>query len=300
MPIDSQRIASAIDVETLKKKTIAVVGVGASIGSLCDLVRSGVRRLKLLDHDVVEPINLARQAHLRAHVGQPKVEAAAAQLRQLAPDLELSLLAVDFLELPENRCDDVLSDVDLFLFCTDSFACQARGNQLALRSGKAAIWVGLYGGAGAGEIIWWSPDVPGLPCYRCLVPGRYSAHQHAAAQGKSLDPPSTGATILDIHLLDAIAGQIAVGLLTRGAENRFGRLIDQLGMRNMIQLKIDPTWTFAGRDIFREQLQVPAGVDTLFTWTAIARRDPDGGRLYCYDCAQYRGRTFDESPGEKE
>jgi molybdopterin/thiamine biosynthesis adenylyltransferase len=209
--------------------------------------------------------------------------------------LELSLHAVDFLQLSDEQCAALFGDADLLLFCTDSFACQARGNELALRLGKAAIWAGLYSGAGAGEVIWWSPHVPALPCYRCLVPSRYGAHERAAGEGQSLDPPSTGATILDIHLLDAIAGQLALGLLTKGADNRFGRLIDQLGTRNMIQMKIDPTWTFGGRDVFREQLQVPEGVDTLFAWTAIARRDPDGGRLYCPDCARHRGRTFDQT-----
>jgi hypothetical protein len=296
MPIDSTRIATTIDVQSLGQKTIAVVGVGASMGLLCDLARSGVVRFKLLDRDNVEPINLARQAHLRSHLGQPKVDAAAAQLRQLEPDLDIGVHRVDFLELSDEQLDAMFANVDLIIMCTDSFACQARGNELALRLGKPVIIVGLYARAGAGEAIWWSPDVDGLPCYRCLVPGRYGAQQRAAAEGRSLDPPSAGATIFDIHLLDAIVGQLAIGLLTRGADNRFGRLIEQLGDRNMIQLKIDPTWTFAGRDVFREQLQVPDGVDTLFAWTAIARRDPDRGRLYCPDCARYRGRTFAAQP----
>lgn len=225
MPIDPARITPVIDIETLARRSVAVIGVGAGIGMLCDLARSGMRRFKLLDRDVVEPINLARQAHLRAHVGRPKVEAAAAQLRQLDPDLELSLHAVDFLQLSDDQCDALFGDADLLLFCTDSFACQARGNELALRLGKAAIWAGLYGGAGAGEVIWWSPDVPALPCYRCLVPGRYVAHQRAASEGNSLDPLSTGATILDIHLLDAIAGQIAVGnAFWSGQATSMGRL----------------------------------------------------------------------------
>jgi len=207
VPIDPARISPVIDVETLATKTVAVIGVGASIGSLCDLVRSGIRRLKLLDRDVVEPINLARQAHFRTHVGRPKVEAAAAQLRQLDPDLELSLHTTDFLSIPDAELNGLFGDVDLFLFCTDSFACQARGNELALRLGKAAIWVGLYGGAGAGEIVWWSPDVPSLPCYRCLVPARYAAHQHAATEGKSLDPPSTGARANHFFIIPSMANR---------------------------------------------------------------------------------------------
>ena len=53
-----------------------------------------------------------------------------------------------------------------------------------------------------------------------------------------------------------VTGMIAVGLLTRGAENDYGRLLDDLGDRQMLQVKVSPDWTFQGRDIFREQLQV--------------------------------------------
>ena len=45
-----------------------------------------------------------------------------------------------------------------------------------------------------------------------------------------------------------------MGLLTRGSANRYGRLIAQLGDRNFLQVKIDPSWTWKGRDIIREQL----------------------------------------------
>jgi molybdopterin/thiamine biosynthesis adenylyltransferase len=296
MPIDTTRIASAIDVATLSQKIIAVIGTGASVGMLCDLARCGLGEFKLVDRDLVEPVNMARQAHHRNHVGRPKVDAAAAQLRRLNPDMRVVSHSIDFLAPTDEELQAMFADVDLFLFCTDSFACQARGNQLALRSGTPAVFVGLYPGAGAGEIVWWQP---GLPCFRCLVPGRYAAQIQARTEGRPLDPSSTGATILDIHLLDAIAGQIAIGLLTQGADNRFGRLIAQLGDRNMIQLKIDPEWNYRGRDVFREQLQVPDGVDTMFAWTAIARRDPDGGRLYCPDCAQLLGRTSDAAPAGK-
>jgi hypothetical protein len=86
---------------------------------------------------------------------------------------------------------------------------------------------------------------------------------------------------MDLHLVDAIAAQIAVGLLTRGADNRFGRLIDGLGDRQLLLVKIDPGLRFGGRDLFEERL----GSDPCnfsFTTIALSRlRDPR-----CPDCAQ--------------
>jgi hypothetical protein len=31
--------------------------------------------------------------------------------------------------------------------------------------------------------------------------------------------------MLDLRLVDAVAGQVSVGILTRGADNRMGRLV---------------------------------------------------------------------------
>jgi sulfur carrier protein ThiS adenylyltransferase len=70
---------------------IGIAGAGG-LGSNCamHLVRSGLRRLVLVDHDVVEASNLNRQCYFAAQVGQPKALALAANLRAVAPDLELT------------------------------------------------------------------------------------------------------------------------------------------------------------------------------------------------------------------
>src|SRR5207237_1945613 len=106
----------------------------------------------------------------------------------------------------------------------------------------------------AGEIVHYVPGITPA-CYRCVCSARYKAFE---TQGLSRDNgmhiPSTGGTILDLHLTDAIAGQIAVGILTAGADNRMGRLIRQLGNRNLLQVKIDPEYRLVGKDIFGQYL----------------------------------------------
>ncbi len=287
------RIASAIDVQRMQASRVALFGSGASVGLASDLVRSGLGHIDLYDFDVVAPENLSRQAHLASHIGLPKVDALARQLTAINPQVGITCQQVDFTRLTEAEWKTQFSDVDLLVFATDRFTAQAKGNELALYLGKPALWIGLYAGGMGGEVIFWHPELPA--CYRCLCTNRYATHAAEQAAGRSIDPASDGATIFDIHYLDAIAGQLAVGLLTRGTDNRFGRLIDQLGDRNFIQVKIAPEFAWRGRDVIREQLGVPTERDTFFAWNTAARRDPDGGNLACPDCERYRGVTFAES-----
>jgi len=76
-----------------------------------------------------------------------------------------------------------------------------------------AIWTGLYRAGRAGEIIFYVPGKTSA-CYRCICSSRYKAF---AAGGANVS--SVGGTIHDLHIVEAIAGQIGVGILTRGADS---------------------------------------------------------------------------------
>jgi molybdopterin/thiamine biosynthesis adenylyltransferase len=272
------RIAATIDVEAMQQSH--VTSIGGAYGLLCDLVRSGLGAVALVDFDIISASNPARQDFYSTDLGQHKVEAAARYLKQINPDIEVECYVRDYCELSRDEHDRIFGDTDLFIYGTDFFPAQARGNLEALRAGKPAIWVGLYQGGRAGEIIYYVPGVTPA-CYRCICSSRYRAFAAGAA-----NVTSTGATIHDLKLVDAIAGQVAVGIVTRGADNRMGRLIDQLGNRNLLQIKIDPDYRLAGKDIFAHYLgDDPAN----FSFTTIAlpmEHDPD-----CPDCAHLYYRS---------
>jgi molybdopterin/thiamine biosynthesis adenylyltransferase len=229
-------------------------------------------------------VNIPRQGFLSGDTGLTKVEAVARMIRRVNPRTEVRGFPVDFTAMTEPEVDANFGDTDLFVFATDSFAAQAFGNTVALRLRKPALWVGLYPGGRAGELIFWHEEL--AACFRCLCRRRYEAH---AGNGRER-ATSAGATIFDIELIDALAGMLAVGLLTRGAENRYGRLIDELGDRNFLQVKIDPAWTLQGRDVVREHLGIDADCEAYASFCTIARSDPDGGEPPCPDCVRYRGR----------
>lgn len=70
---------------------VGLGGLGSNIAMM--LARAGVTSLRLADFDSVAAENLNRQHYFPEHVGLPKTEALAVQLRALNPQIELDLWA---------------------------------------------------------------------------------------------------------------------------------------------------------------------------------------------------------------
>lgn len=283
MSLDTIRIAPSIDVERMRRSRVAIIGVGGAANLAMCLVRCGLGAITLIDPDTVSEANLVRQEYDRFDVGKPKVEALCYRLKQITIDVQVTPIAADVTKFGEAEVERLFHAADLIIATTDSFAAQAWVNRTALRLRKPAIWPGVYAGGLGGEVVFWRP---GLPCYRCLMAGRYRAQELARASGQKLDPASDGTTVFETGFIDAITGQLAIGLLTRGAENRYGRLVEQLGDRNFLHAKLDCDYRLNGRDVVREQLGIPAENDRFFAWSLAARRDPDGGNPPCPDCVE--------------
>lgn len=86
-----------VPAERLRSITATVIGVGA-IGRqvALQLAAMGVVRLKLVDFDVVEPVNLASQGFLEKNVGKLKVQATCDLCRQINSSVEIQPLADRF------------------------------------------------------------------------------------------------------------------------------------------------------------------------------------------------------------
>ena len=85
-----ERQADLVPQERLRELTTSVIGVGAVGRQVAlQLAAIGVRQISLIDFDVVEPTNITTQGYRAGDVGCPKVEATAAALRQLDPDVDV-------------------------------------------------------------------------------------------------------------------------------------------------------------------------------------------------------------------
>lgn len=279
--MDLSRISSSVDVEALHQKHVTMVGGAYRL--VDDLAKCGVGSFSLVDFDTVSPSNIARQDFNSTQIARHKVKVAAERLLKTNPEVEVETHVVNYCALSEEEHDRLFGHSALFVFATDFFPAQARGNHEATRMQIPALFIGLYSGGRAAENIFWYPGLTPA-CYRCICSSRYQAF--ANGQG---NVGSQGGIIFDLRMADAVAGQLALGLLTRGSNNRLGGLIDKLNNRNLLQTKIDPDYTLGGNDIFRKYLgEHPAN----FSFTTIAlpmERDPN-----CPDCSSLYDQPSDK------
>ena len=104
--------------DALRSARVVIVGLGA-VGSwvACCLVQTGVRRLVLVDPDVVELSNLHRQlGYQTSDVGRPKVEALTDALERFRTDLEIEKYPI---KLSDSSLDLIEGDVSLVINCAD-------------------------------------------------------------------------------------------------------------------------------------------------------------------------------------
>ena len=103
--------------------TVAICGLGGlgSNISIC-LARAGVGKLILIDFDRVDISNLHRQQYKASQLGLPKTEALAANLKEIAPYIELELHT---LRITEDNIEELLTDADLICEAFDNPECKA-------------------------------------------------------------------------------------------------------------------------------------------------------------------------------
>lgn len=283
-----QRIQDSIDIPAMQRSHVGIVGGAA--GLALDLVRCGVGKISHYDFDQVDETNPARQDFDSTAIGKPKTQALAEMARRINPDVKFRACPFNFCALPPLHGGFGDDDCDLWIFATDRFYAQARGNLQAIRLNTPAMWLGLYRDGGGGEIIYTLPG-QGKACYRCIASSRYAAfYEQARIDNSGLAIPSSGAIIADLHFVDAIATQIAIGILTAGADNRFGRLIAQLGGRNIIQCKLNPEFRLGEPDIFESHLGRDPAQFAFSTIALAIEPDPD-----CPDC-QRKGAGTPATP----
>lgn len=115
--------------QTLRDLThhhILVAGLGG-VGSFVAeaLGRIGIMHLTLLDHDMVSVSNLNRQLiALHSTLGQPKTEVMAERLRDIHPEISLTLIT-EFLQKEHAQAFVQHGKFDFVVDCIDSIACKA-------------------------------------------------------------------------------------------------------------------------------------------------------------------------------
>jgi molybdopterin/thiamine biosynthesis adenylyltransferase len=199
---------------SLSGSTALVVGAGGVGGpALLTLAAGGVGRLVVIEADVVETSNLARQPLFKeADLGARKATAAAARLRALFPSVAVDAQDVRF---DAGNAVELVRAVDVVVDGSDNFATKFLANDAAMRARKPLVHAGVL--RTTAQILTVAPAGIG-GCLRCL----FEAPPPAGSVPSCAEAGVLGATA---ELAGALAGAEALRLLAgeRGAYE--GRLL---------------------------------------------------------------------------
>ena len=129
----------------IQSARIIIFGVGG-VGSWCAeaLVRTGVRRMTIVDSDVVCATNVNRQLQATArNVGLPKVDELRKRLLEINPEVEIEALKIMY---DEKSCDQF--DLGSYEYVLD--AIDSLKNKVLLLSRCLEAGVKVYSSMGAG------------------------------------------------------------------------------------------------------------------------------------------------------
>ncbi len=220
------------EAKRLSHKRLAVIGCGSVGSCFADVaVRAGIASFCLIDPDVLAPENLSRHI-LRGHdLGTSKAAGVAEAIRAVNPEAKVEVVVGKFTDLEEKP--------DLILAATDSFFCQSKANDYALRQNVPAIFAGCWGEASVGEVYFVLPGQSA--CLECFAHFRRDKVEIPVSQERYTNPdhdtsrvPGQAGLWANILMTSALAFQVALGILD--PENVRARLIDP--ERNLLLFNI--------------------------------------------------------------
>ncbi|MBS1093882.1 HesA/MoeB/ThiF family protein [Gluconobacter wancherniae] len=150
----------------LRSASVLVIGAGG-LGAplLQQLAASGIGRIGIIDHDVLEASNLQRQVlYDTVDIGRYKADVAAEHLRRLNPLLNIEAWTE---RAGQALLDRLLPGYDLICDGTDNFQTRVLISDASVKHDKTLVSGAVQGFSG--QLAVFRPQRGG-PCYRCLFP----------------------------------------------------------------------------------------------------------------------------------
>jgi sulfur carrier protein ThiS adenylyltransferase len=136
----------------IQKLKIGIAGAGG-LGSNCafNLVRSGFKKFKIVDFDVVEPSNLNRQFYFLDQLNTTKVNALKTNLLRINPDLEIEALNT---RIERENVKEIFQECDVVVEAFDKAVYKAMIAEAFFSSGKLLVSAsGLAGWGKSDDIV---------------------------------------------------------------------------------------------------------------------------------------------------
>ena len=190
--------------EKISRAKIFICGCGGlGSGVITNLAGLGVGTLGLCDFDRVEITNLNRQfIHKNENIGKYKTESAKEWINSYNPEIKVKTYT-DFVS------EDMVSDYDIIVDCTDNFKTKFQLNDFALKTCKPFIHAGVNGYIG--QIMSIIPHKSA--CLRCIL------------EENSPAPDNTGVISPAVSLIASFESMEAFKIITGEGNPLFDKVL---------------------------------------------------------------------------
>ena len=214
----------------LFEKTVCIVGCGGAADIALDLLRSGVTRFRLFDHDVLESGNLVRHPCGKKYVGTNKAVATKLLMEEYCGTALPDTVAVPKIVFDTGSgFENSVESSDIVIVGTDNDASRAYANDLVNEHGTPAVFASMFEEGCGGEIFLFQP---GGCCYGCLMLhqdrheflDKYQKTSRKADCSSSRDVSGMPGIGVDQRFLSAIASRVALDSLLDGSGCRLPKI----------------------------------------------------------------------------
>jgi molybdopterin/thiamine biosynthesis adenylyltransferase len=250
--LDRQRIRHLTG-NSPQRSQVTIIGLGSGgFPVMQHLAMSGWRRFTVIDHDVLEDVNLVKHPARRSDLGRLKVDIAAEWLADRNPASEVTALPANFLELPATDVDKIMAESDLVVSATDSNEARNVVNEFCVRTCTPMTMGLVHRGGTGGTVMAYRPGRSG--CYTCL--------QDVA------------------DALDGLPSDHDFPVTGEESEQIYGRSVISYGVAGL-SADIALVAAFLAQVTVRELLSIEEAAETVLppmemTWIAVQIRSADG------------------------
>jgi ThiF family protein len=241
--VDFGALKRAPESPLLATKTIGIVGVGSAGSKIAlALARMGARKFYLVDHDIMLPENIERNALDWQSVGLHKADAVAKALRWISPAVEVEVSHLHLTGQESNAAVSAamarLSKSDIII---DATADPRAFNVLASAAraaSRAFVWFEVFGGGLGGLIGRSRPDADANAQDMRLAYLQYCQEHPAPPDLRTAiryevsagDGHPIAASDVDVALISHHAARLAVDSLHQASESKYPFSMYLLGL----------------------------------------------------------------------
>ncbi len=302
------RLAASHDLHRHDETRLVVTGLGGAQSFVRNAARMGYGEYVLFDPDHLSPSNVATQQADPRAIGRTKVDALAEDILAINPAAAVLAISGPIEAISDSQFDELLrlplratalsSEGDdrmskprqaISFGLTDNFWANARTHRLGLHFGLPTVCAQEYVEGRGAEVTYTVPGVTPA-CHRCITSSRYRAYLQ---EGYVNDVTSDEAPVFAAEILNGVLGHILLALTYHGTDHpRWGGVIDRLGCRNLIRIRMDPDFDDHFGNTFEKRLRGANEVGSFFMLDSLfLPQTPDMGqsptRPRCPDCGGY-------------